>query len=386
MTFLPRPELGQVPIIPGRAAALNPLANRWGRGAFSRREVESLARRYAKKRPVPFDRRTRGTGRIFASRPPRENRPRASENAPRPRPPENLAAHNPHTNSAFQAAGSIIAETPTIHARTKTMLTIETVAAFLDHFAPARLAEDWDNVGLLVGDRRRTVRRVMTCLTITPASAAEAIEREADLIVSHHPLPFAALKRLTTDTTVGRLLLDLIAAQVGVYSPHTAFDSAAEGINQRLSAGLGLRGILPLVPHEEGQGTGRYGWLGEPVGLGQLAQRVKEFLSITGLQMVGTRGATRSAWWPSPAARRASCSTRPAAPVAMPWSSARPGSTPAWKPRRRASACCCRGTSPASGSPSWNWQESWLGNSPISRSGPAARSGIRFGGCRVVGG
>jgi dinuclear metal center YbgI/SA1388 family protein len=167
------------------------------------------------------------------------------------------------------------------------MPTIQTIAAFLEEFAPSRLAEAWDNVGLLVGDRRATVARAMTCLTITPASAAEAVRGRADLIVAHHPLPFAALKRLTAETTAGRLLLELIAAGVAVYSPHTAFDSAAAGINQRLAAGLGLRGVAPLTPAAEGQGAGRWGWLEDALPLGQLADRLKEFLKIGHLQMVG---------------------------------------------------------------------------------------------------
>jgi dinuclear metal center YbgI/SA1388 family protein len=167
------------------------------------------------------------------------------------------------------------------------MPTISAVAAFLEQIAPFRLAEDWDNVGLLVGDRGRPVVKLMTCLTITPASAAEAVEAGADLIVAHHPMPFLAVKRLTTDTTVGRLLLDLIAAHVAVYSSHTAFDSAAQGVNDRLAVGLGLRGVAPLLPHAEGQGTGRSGWLADPTTLGELAQRLKRFLSIERLQMVG---------------------------------------------------------------------------------------------------
>ena len=159
------------------------------------------------------------------------------------------------------------------------MLTVQTIAAFLEEFAPSRLAEDWDNVGLLVGRGDAPVRRAMTCLTITPATAAEAIRGRADLVVAHHPLPFVALKRLTAETTAGRLLLDLIAAKIAVYSPHTAFDSAAAGINQRLATGLGLRGVVPLAPHAEGQGAGRWGWLEEPLTLGKLAGRVQDFLA-----------------------------------------------------------------------------------------------------------
>jgi dinuclear metal center YbgI/SA1388 family protein len=167
------------------------------------------------------------------------------------------------------------------------MPPLQTIAQFLERFAPPRLAEDWDNVGLLVGDRRREVERVMTCLTVTPASAAEAIREKADLIVTHHPLPFAALKRLTADTTAGRLLLELIAARIAVYSPHTAFDSAQQGINQRLAAGLKLHGITPLVPHPEGQGAGRCGWLEQPLTLRELGDRLRQFLAIGRLQMVG---------------------------------------------------------------------------------------------------
>ncbi len=167
------------------------------------------------------------------------------------------------------------------------MPTIDTVAAFLTRLAPSRLAEDWDNVGLLVGDRRRGVDRVMTCLSVTPAAAAEAIRRQADLIVAHHPMPFHAVKQLTTDTTVGRLLLELIAARIAVYSPHTAFDSARDGVNQRLAAGLQLRGVTPLVPRQDGLGAGRWGWLQEPLVLGEVADRLKEFLAIPRLQMVG---------------------------------------------------------------------------------------------------
>lgn len=166
-------------------------------------------------------------------------------------------------------------------------MTISDIAAFLDAFAPRRLAEDWDNVGLLVGRRRKEVRRVMTCLTVTPKSAAEAIAGRADLIVTHHPMPFNAVRRLTDEEPVGAMLLDLIAAGIGIYSPHTAFDSAGQGINQRWAEGLELRGVSPLVPAEEGFGTGRWGWLNEEITLGRLVELVKAFLKIDHVGRVG---------------------------------------------------------------------------------------------------
>lgn len=167
------------------------------------------------------------------------------------------------------------------------MPTVRSVAAFLENFAPSRLAEDWDNVGLLVGDYDREVRRVMTCLTVTPESANEAVRREADLIVTHHPLPFKPLRRLTTDCPEGRLLWKLMGAQVSLYSPHTAFDSALEGINQRLAAGLGLQDIQPLVPLEDDTlGAGRVGNYSSPLTLAEVGERLKSFLELERIQRV----------------------------------------------------------------------------------------------------
>ena len=124
------------------------------------------------------------------------------------------------------------------------MILIESIANYLESLAPATLAEEWDNVGLLVGARQAPVERLMTCLTITEDTVAEAIDQEADLIVAHHPLPFKPLKRLTRDTPEGRYLLDLLSKNIAIYSAHTAFDSAASGINQRLAERSGLSQIL----------------------------------------------------------------------------------------------------------------------------------------------
>lgn len=126
--------------------------------------------------------------------------------------------------------------------------TIADLVAFLKTFAPPALAEEWDNVGLLVGDAAQPAERVLTCLTLTPDVAAEAIARKANLVVTHHPILFRPVKRLTADDAQGKMLLDLIAARVAVYSPHTSYDSAADGINQQLAIELGLTEIVPLRP------------------------------------------------------------------------------------------------------------------------------------------
>lgn len=177
------------------------------------------------------------------------------------------------------------------------MATIHEVSLILEQYAPLSLAEDWDNVGLLVGHRDRQVERIMTCLTVTSASVAEAVSRQADLVVAHHPLPFQPLQRLTGDTTAGLLLLQLIEAGVAVYSPHTAFDSAQAGINQQLAEGLQLQQVLPIVPHdlvshdlvpnESALGAGRFGLLGNVCTLAEFANSVKTFLSLPVVRVVG---------------------------------------------------------------------------------------------------
>lgn len=168
--------------------------------------------------------------------------------------------------------------------------TIADLCRFLEAFAPPHLAEEWDNVGLLVGDRQGMVRRMMTCLTLTNSTVSEAVREQADLVVTHHPLPFKPLKRITSETTPGRLLLELIRGGVAVYSPHTAFDSAADGINQHLALKLGLVDIKPLVPSQHdasGLGAGRQGRLARSTSLADFAAQVKQSLAATHLQVVG---------------------------------------------------------------------------------------------------
>jgi dinuclear metal center YbgI/SA1388 family protein len=101
-------------------------------------------------------------------------------------------------------------------------------------------------VGLLLGEETREVGRLMTCLTLTPETVAEALESGAQMVVSHHPIFFRPVKRLTSATAEGQMLLALARAAVAVYSPHSAFDNTTGGINDRIARRLGLIQISPL--------------------------------------------------------------------------------------------------------------------------------------------
>ena len=159
------------------------------------------------------------------------------------------------------------------------MTLVADIANWMETVAPLRLSADWDNTGLLLGDCQRPVLRVMTCLTLTPESVEEAVEGRADLVISHHPLPFRPLKKITTHDVTGRLLWQLASARVSVYCPHTAWDSAVGGINAMLAERLRLSDCRPLVPEslESGAlGTGRVGVIAKGLSVAELANRIGE--------------------------------------------------------------------------------------------------------------
>ncbi len=175
-------------------------------------------------------------------------------------------------------------------------MRLEVVLNFLEQFAPLETAEEWDNVGLLLGARSGNVERVMTCLTLTPDVASEAVQAQVGLIVTHHPILFRPIQRITAETVEGAMLLELAQAGVAVYSPHTAFDSARGGINAQWCERLKLRSPQPLrcfpeqIPAENPRaatGSGRAGELAQPLSLATFLERVKQAVGLAQLHYVG---------------------------------------------------------------------------------------------------
>jgi dinuclear metal center YbgI/SA1388 family protein len=181
-------------------------------------------------------------------------------------------------------------------------MQVKDVVSFLRELAPVDLAEDWDNVGLLVGAGVDDVSSVLTCLTLTPDVAAEAIERGVQLVVTHHPVLFRGVQQITDATSEGLMLLDLIRAGVCVYSPHTSYDSASEGVNRQLADALQLTEIRPLRPsvpatgeadtNESSAGAGRFGDLLSPIPLSEFVDHVKAALGIEHTWLVGDTAAS----------------------------------------------------------------------------------------------
>ncbi len=118
----------------------------------------------------------------------------------------------------------------------------------LAKLAPHDLADEWDNVGQLLGDPRQAVRRVLVALDVTSAVLREARRRRAQALVTHHPLLFRSIKRLRTDDPTQRLALEAAAQGLSVIAAHTNLDRSPEGTNRALADRIGLRGAEILLP------------------------------------------------------------------------------------------------------------------------------------------
>jgi len=112
----------------------------------------------------------------------------------------------------------------------------EDVAAAVEQIAPLGLAQDWDNVGLLIGDPAQDVKKVLLTIDVTKAVVAEAQKLKTDLILSYHPVIWDGLKRIRVDDS-SRVVHELIRAGISVFSIHTALDAAARRLRPLRCAG-----------------------------------------------------------------------------------------------------------------------------------------------------
>ena len=116
------------------------------------------------------------------------------------------------------------------------MIQLSELVDALEHIAPTRYAEAWDNVGLIAGDPKQAVSKAMLCIDYTPEVACEAAGEACDAVVAYHPPIFDPLKRVVADSVV----FDAIRRGVALYSPHTALDVAPGGTNDVLADAIGL--------------------------------------------------------------------------------------------------------------------------------------------------
>ena len=130
------------------------------------------------------------------------------------------------------------------------MLYLKDIIRAFELAAPFALQEDYDNSGIQLGSPEKQVTKCLTCLDVTPEVLEEALSHGCDLIVSHHPLLFAGLKRITGAHAVEKVLVSAIKHDIAIMSVHTNLDAASQGVNAMLASKLGLENTAVMQPVE----------------------------------------------------------------------------------------------------------------------------------------
>ncbi|SNT51286.1 dinuclear metal center protein, YbgI/SA1388 family [Asanoa hainanensis] len=161
--------------------------------------------------------------------------------------------------------------------------TLAAAVEALDDRYPPAWAEEWDRVGLVVGDPLAPVSRVLCVVDAVPETVAEARSAGADLIVAHHPLLMRGVSSVATTTYKGRIVHDLVKNDMALFTAHTNADVASPGVSDALAARLGLVDLRPLVPSSVSPdvGTGRIGRLPVPRPLSALTEQAAAVLPPT---------------------------------------------------------------------------------------------------------
>ena len=129
------------------------------------------------------------------------------------------------------------------------MTKVKDITFYLESLAPLALQEDYDNAGLITGNQEDLVIGVLICLDSTEAVIDEAIIKECNLVIAHHPIIFKGLKKITGNNYIERAIIKAIKNDISIYAIHTNLDNIIHGVNHQISNILGLRNARILRPH-----------------------------------------------------------------------------------------------------------------------------------------
>lgn len=127
-------------------------------------------------------------------------------------------------------------------------MTIKNITDCIEKLAPLSYAEDFDNVGLLIGSYQTQVTGVLIALDTLEDTIDEAIANKCNLIVSFHPIIFSGLKKINGNNYVERVVLKAIQHNIAIYATHTALDNVNNGVSAKMCEVLGLRNTKTLIP------------------------------------------------------------------------------------------------------------------------------------------
>jgi dinuclear metal center YbgI/SA1388 family protein len=172
----------------------------------------------------------------------------------------------------------------------KLVAKVRDIAKEIEEIAPKYLKEDYDNVGLMVGDDEKQVKKVLLALDCTKEVIKEAKEKEADLIITHHPLLFKKPRNIIKGDLQGDKLIDLIKEDIVLYSCHTNLDRAKGGINETIVNMLGFNSQQIIEPVDfknyQNGGIGRLVKLEKEISVDEIIEKIKSNLNIKNMRVV----------------------------------------------------------------------------------------------------
>ena len=161
---------------------------------------------------------------------------------------------------------------------------VRDIVKVIEEFAPLGIQESWDNSGLCIGSPDAPVSSVLLGLDCTPELVDEAVSCGADMIVTHHPLIFSGLKKISPDDQVGEAVIKAIRAGISIYAAHTNADKVLAGVSGAMASRLGLENVTILDEDGEGTGLGVVGDLPEPLTAAEAAALVKERFGLKAMR------------------------------------------------------------------------------------------------------
>ncbi len=173
-------------------------------------------------------------------------------------------------------------------------MNVGDIIDYLNEIAPWRYAEEWDNVGLMVGNRESNVTKILLCMDITSDVISEASGCGAQMIISHHPFIFSKLKSIDMETFKGQHIANLIKNDISVVSAHTNLDTAPGGVNDTLAECLHLTNCQNLKPYiPKGLncdlGMGKIGELLNYKSFDEFVKDIKKNLGIENVRIIGKK-------------------------------------------------------------------------------------------------
>ncbi len=165
-------------------------------------------------------------------------------------------------------------------------MRVQEILNLLENLAPISLAENWDNVGLIIGENDDEVNKILCALDLNEEVCDEAIFEKVNCIVTHHPFLFTPIKNITYDNAKGKIIKKLIKNDISVISMHTNLDSAKEGINEFIAKKLDITNSCVLHNNEMKEGLGRFGEIA-PIQINDLINKVKFIFNVDYVRVAG---------------------------------------------------------------------------------------------------